>query len=204
MRHPNPDVPRHQIAAEVEALASAIGEKDRTIFFYEWLPYSDREALLCEADVGVVLHPLHLETRYSIRTRVLDYLWAGLPVLVTEGDVTSQWVAQNHLGRVVPPLDEQAVAMALDELLVKPKSAWEASFAPLREKFAWSQVVSPLRKYCLAGAPAPDRGKSLPVPSARRGSGWRSSLARARFILRNEGFGALLRRLRRTIQGRLS
>ena len=54
-RHPNPLVPRHEMAAKAEALAAAIGEKDQTIIFFEWLPFHDREAFLCESQVGVTL-----------------------------------------------------------------------------------------------------------------------------------------------------
>ena len=204
-RHPNPLVPRHAMADAVETLAKDTGEKDKTIFLFEWLSYADREALLCESAVGVVLHPLHLETRYSIRTRVLDYLWAGLPVLVTQGDVTSQWVLDGRLGRVIPPLDATAAAQALDELLSQPKSAWAEAFAPLKQTFAWTQVVAPLRAYCLSGNSAPDRGASLASPDANNAQPvWKSNLARARSIWRREGLGALLRRLRRHIQWRLS
>ena len=77
MRHPNPLVPVHAMPGRVEALAAEIGEKDRSILFFDWLSYTDREALLAEADIGAMLHPVHVETRFSIRTRVLDYLWAA-------------------------------------------------------------------------------------------------------------------------------
>ena len=97
-RHPNPAVPHHRMADQTVALAVEIGEKDRTVFFYEWVPYEERESLLYESDIGVALHPPHVETRYSIRTRVLDYLWARLPVLVSDGDVTSDWIRQYGVG----------------------------------------------------------------------------------------------------------
>jgi glycosyltransferase involved in cell wall biosynthesis len=202
-RHPNPTVPPHAMAARAESLAESLGEKDRTIFFIEWLSYEDRESLLCEANVGVALHPLHLETRYSIRTRVLDYLWAGLPVLVTEGDVTSQWVAQGGLGRVIPPLDSAAASQALIELLSQPKSAWAPAFAGVRETHTWLRVIAPLRQYCLSGTPAPDRNAGRSSPPGSRPA-WHSNLARARFIWRREGFRALLHRLRRYLQWRIS
>lgn len=202
-RHPNPTVPPHAMAQRAESLAQELGEKERTIIFIEWLSYKDREALLCEANVGVALHPLHLETRYSIRTRVLDYLWAGLPVLVTVGDVTSQWVAQGGLGRVIPPLDAAAASHALIELLSRPKSAWAPAFAGLGETHTWSRVTEPLRQYCLSGTPAPDRKAGGSSPPGSR-SAWSSNLARARFIWRREGFGALLHRLRRYLQWRIS
>jgi hypothetical protein len=38
--------------------------------------------------IGVSAHPAHLETRFAFRTRMLDYLWAGLPIVSTEGEQT--------------------------------------------------------------------------------------------------------------------
>jgi GT2 family glycosyltransferase len=201
-RHPNPTVPAHEMAQKTEALAERIGEKDRSIIFFEWISYEDRESLLVEADVGVALHPIHVETRYSIRTRVLDYLWARLPVLVTEGDVTSEWVQEYGIGAVVPEFDEVAAAEALIDILSRPELEWAASFEPLLTRYCWSQVVAPLQRYCLEGGYAPDRAErsaaSAPVANSQ------NSLARALYIWRTAGLKAMLHRTWRHIQWRLS
>jgi glycosyltransferase involved in cell wall biosynthesis len=208
-RHPNPLVPPHKMAEQTETLAADLGEKDRTILFFEWLPYADFEALLGEADVGVALHPLHVETHYSIRTRVLDYLWAQLPVLVTEGDVTSEWVQGYSLGQVVPPLDVDAIAKALINLLDKPKASWQPAYASLAHIFAWSHVIQPLSRYCLQGVPAPDLASGhFRSPAGYASSTFNQSLrqriARARYIWRTEGFRMLLHRAWRYAKWKLS
>jgi glycosyltransferase involved in cell wall biosynthesis len=202
-RHPNPLVPAHHMVDQALALAEEIGEKDRSIIFLEWLSYEEREALLCEADVGVILHPVHIETRYSMRTRVLDYIWARLPVLITAGDVTSEWVQQFGFGEVVPERNVEEVADALCRLLAKQKIAWSSAFDPLYQKLTWSQVVLPLLYYCQEGGYAPDRmerGVSHELPSPGPGE----LLARGRYIWREEGKRAFLHRLWRYIQWRLS
>ncbi len=204
-RHPNPDVPRHKMADATEALATEIGQNGRTIFFHEWLSYEDHEALLCEADVGVALHTLHVETRYSIRTRVLDYLWAGLPVLVSDGDVTSEWVRQFQIGTVVPPMDVDAISTALITLLSTPKDYWQPAFTPLAQIFAWSHVIEPLKRYCLQGTPAADLASGRPpFPTdpalININQSWQQRLARARYIWRTEGFRMLLHRAWRFFQ----
>jgi len=204
MRHPNPLVPAHAMPGRVEALAAEIGEKDRSILFFDWLSYTDREALLAEADIGAMLHPVHVETRFSIRTRVLDYLWARLPILITQGDVTSEWVLQHGVGRVIPPFDEAAAAAALCELLDQPKQAFSAAFDALQAQHRWSRAVQPLLNYCLHGAPAADRGTRKTHPGLPGGGqAWRWRISRAWFILRSEGLSALLHRLGRYIQWRI-
>lgn len=203
-RHPNPDVPPHRVAVQAEKLAEELGEKERTIFFFEWLPYEERERLLSEADIGVVLHSPHIETRFSLRTRVVDYLWAQIPILVSEGDVTSDWVTQYRLGRVVPSRNAEAVSQALNELLDQPKGLWKDVFEAVRQMFSWEQVVAPLKAYCLSGVDAPDRQSAR---SGQKGTNpltsLRSLVARAGFIRKTEGLSGLLNRLRRAIQWRL-
>jgi GT2 family glycosyltransferase/glycosyltransferase involved in cell wall biosynthesis len=156
-RHPNPKVPQHEIVQKLIQEAESTGEKDKTIFFIEWLSYEERESLLLESDIGVTLHAIHAETRYSIRTRVLDYFWAGLPVIITEGDITSEWVKTKKLGAVVPPDDSDATANAIISLLGQGKDAFKEPFNSLRQELTWQKVIEPLKDYVLHGENAPDR-----------------------------------------------
>jgi GT2 family glycosyltransferase len=201
-RHPNPQVPVHEMAEKTQRLAAEVGEKDKTILFFEWLSYDDREALLCEADIGVTLHPVHLETRYSIRTRVLDYIWARLPILITEGDVTSEWVRQKELGAVVPPFDPLAVTRGLIHILDQPKDHWSSRFDDLRETLSWSSVVRPLQRYCLEGGYAPDRlERTAGETDAEEDINY---LRHALTLWRQEGFSTLVHRTWRYLQWRLA
>ena len=57
-----------------------------------------RQNYFLESDVGIITHPQHIETRFSFRTRILDYLWAGLPVISTQGDILSALVEKKETG----------------------------------------------------------------------------------------------------------
>jgi GT2 family glycosyltransferase/glycosyltransferase involved in cell wall biosynthesis len=205
-RHPNPEISIHKMAEQAQQLADEIGEKDKSILFFDWLSYTDRELLLSEANIGVTLHPVHVETRYSIRTRMMDYFWAKLPVIVTEGDITSEWVQEYQLGEVVPPFRSEAVTQAIISMLDKPKASWEGKFDKFAEIMTWKDVVAPLRNYCLEGTTAPDNeDRGLlddGVPSSA--ANWKIRWARARFILRSEGWGGLSHRTWRYIQRNLA
>ncbi|NJP07416.1 MAG: glycosyltransferase family 4 protein, partial [Chloroflexaceae bacterium] len=68
------------------ALADELGLRDTTVFFNDhWVPYTERGRYLLEADIGISTHLEHIETRFAFRTRVLDYIWAGLPMVVSDG-----------------------------------------------------------------------------------------------------------------------
>ena len=79
-------------------------------------PTCERIDWLADSAVGVSLHHRHLETEFAFRTRILDYLWAGLPVICSEGDSWSAVVEAHDLGRVVGSGDVVGVARALDEM----------------------------------------------------------------------------------------
>ena len=194
-RHPNPNVPRHEIVDRLIQLAEESGEKDRSIFFIEWLSYQEREALLLEADLGITLHPIHAETRYSIRTRVLDYFWARLPVCITEGDVTSEWVTAFQVGRSVPAGDADALADTLIEMLAQKKGAYDRGFDALHRQLSWSNVVEPLRTYALEGSNAPDRDRflrTMHMPPNVPEEEIRGTLKRAAYIWATKGTRAML------------
>ena len=100
MRHPNADVPEMRMAVEARRLADELGLTGVHVFFNEeWVPYDDRQNYLLDADVAVTTHLHHVETDFSFRTRVLDYLWAGLPTVATNGDSLADLIEREGLGR---------------------------------------------------------------------------------------------------------
>jgi GT2 family glycosyltransferase/glycosyltransferase involved in cell wall biosynthesis len=149
-KHPHPGVPEMAIVSESRALAEELGVLDRSVFFNEsWVDYADRQNYLTEADAGVSTHFSHVETTFSFRTRILDYLWAGLPMVVTEGDSFAELVATERLGLVVPAEDAEALASALDAILFDEAFIEDAraNVARVRERFLWSNTLEPLLEF---------------------------------------------------------
>ena len=94
-----------------QALARELGLLGRVVRFNDgWVPYEERGAWLLQADCAVAAHRDHLETRFSHRTRLLDCLWAGLPIVCTRGDELAERIARDGLGEAVPPSDPAALA----------------------------------------------------------------------------------------------
>ncbi len=146
-------------AAEALELGESLGLTGRSVFFNEWVPYTERENYLLEADLGVSLHPDHLETRFSFRTRFLDYLWAGLPIVATRGDVLSEQVEAQELGRIVEPGDVDGVARAILSLLEIPnlREFYRSRFEQVAALYRWDVVTRPLVEFCASPRFAPDK-----------------------------------------------
>ena len=158
-QHPNPGmagVATHNAAAR--ALASELGLLDRAVFFGDWVPYADWPNVLFESDVALTLHQADdLESRLAFRSRVFDYIWAGLPTIATRGDVTSELIASYGLGVVVEPGDSDAVAAAILQLLELSRQDREGNFARARAELTWERAARPLIEFCRHPCQAPDR-----------------------------------------------
>lgn len=147
-RHPNPNMPDMPQRARTLALAEELGLTGRYAFFGDWVPYEDWPTVLLEADVGLSLHPDTVEARLAYRSRVLDYIWAGLPMVVTRGDAISNVVQDHGLGVVVDFQDEAGVAEAILTLTERSKSARQEQFAAARAEMTWERAARPLIEFC--------------------------------------------------------
>jgi hypothetical protein len=185
-KHPNPLVaPMRAVLASRER-AEALGVADRHVFFNDWVPYTERARWLAEADLGVSTHREHLETHFAFRTRMLDYVWARLPIVCTDGDVFARLVRSEGLGATVPPGDAAALAAAIDRLLDDgaARTAARAALGRVGRDLQWSRVVAPLARFLEAPASAADHAVGLARVRADLQGGYRMSKWLKRTALR--------------------
>lgn len=161
--HPNPSVPAMSMAVRAVELSKELGLLDRHVFFnLGWVPYDERHNYLLEADIGVSTHFDTIETRYAFRTRMLDYFWAGRPIVATGGDTLADLVATRELGLTVRAGDPQELADAITRLLDDDDRYRQAqtNVMAIRNEYSWPVVVSGLAELIDATA-----GQSPTAPS---------------------------------------
>lgn len=173
-KHPNATVPRMARADEAAAVARELGILGTHVFLHDgWVPYEERAGWLGDAHVGVSTHFPSIETELSYRTRMLDYFWAGLPVLCTEGDAIAEDVARLGLGEVVPAEDPDAIATALSRLADADTRRDVADRVRAHgEQQAWDVVLGPLVEFVEAPEVVTVRSRDAYVrPAGRRNQG---------------------------------
>ena len=157
-RHPNSAVPRMKRIDETIALAEQLGLREQAVFFGDWVPYEEWTNYLADADVAVSLHFDTLETQFSaVRSRVLSYIWASLPMVVTEGDAASKMVAQYELGEVVTYRNVDQVSQAILKVMANSKTHYAANFEQVATQLTWHNVAQPLLTFCRTAHRAPDK-----------------------------------------------
>jgi len=156
-RHPNSGMPEMQKVAAARALSCSLGLGNRCLFSEGWVPRSRWVDYLARADVGISAHMDTLESRLAFRSRILDYIWACLPMVVTQGDETSDLVVDYDMGLAVLPGDSAGFASAIVMLLNRPRGWASEGFAQAQQRFTWDRAASRLVDYCRKPTRAPDK-----------------------------------------------
>ena len=212
MTHPQPGVPpRMWMPARARELSDQLGVTGEHVVFHEgWVPYAERGGWLAAADAGISTHFDHAETRYAFRTRMLDYLWAGLPIICTDGDYFADLVRDRQLGWVVPAEDERALAAAIRALAeAGPElAAVRGNVRRAGAEMTWAHAAVPLLRFCAALRRAPDLPRDRSAQTGRSNvsgplpGGLDQLLRRGWRSLRAEGPAATARKAARWWSGR--
>lgn len=204
VKHPNPDITQHDMCGQAVSLATELGLIDKFVHFnFGWVDYNDRHNYLLDADVGISGHFDNPETRFSFRTRMLDYLWCGLPIIATKGDVFGDALSVERIGISVDFEDENGWVRAIASMMNDRKALDVLRVDVLRyaEQFRWDRVVQPLVELCEKITPAADR--SLVRGHYSNSNAPAGGLYRLRRIYAAGGVSSvlstILRRLRRAL-----
>jgi glycosyltransferase involved in cell wall biosynthesis len=154
IRNPNPESTPQRLMAEVEARCRRLGwlqGDDRgRVRILDWIPADRRYDLLRDVDLVVAPHRPSLETRLSLRTRFLDAMAAGCPVVTSAGGAMSRMLREHDAGWVVPPGDAEALAATLIEAVddAAARDRRRAGAQTLLESFRWDRALAPLVRFC--------------------------------------------------------
>ncbi|MBN2391081.1 MAG: glycosyltransferase [Anaerolineae bacterium] len=181
-RRPNASAGQTAAVDNLVALSQDLDLYDRYVFFNDWVDYEQRQNYLLEADLGISLHLNHAETRFAFRTRLLDYLWAGLPTVCTVGDVLGESLAAQGAVSLVAPGDVEGLARTILSLLAIPdlRAQNEVRVKAIAAQYHWDVVAQPLADFCAVPHFAADRGyvqQQLAV--GQRSNPWWSKVQRA-------------------------
>ncbi|MDY6878310.1 MAG: glycosyltransferase family 4 protein, partial [Chloroflexota bacterium] len=151
-------VPEMPIYTQTVARCRELDLLGHHVFFGDWIPYDERGEYLLEADLGVSTHRPNLESHFSSRTRLLDCVWAGLPVISTAGDSVSDMIVSRGLGQTVPPERPDLLAEAILSMLADDglRARVTENAQTVRGELTWTQVVEPIATFLDHVTFAPD------------------------------------------------
>ena len=161
VEHPHPELTPLSVAQRVRKRAKKQGWLGTTVRFEPWRPFDRRFELPQVSDLAVVTHRPGLETDLSLRTRLVDLMWLGLPAVVTAGGTMARVVEEEGAGVVVPAGNAEALAAAICSLLADETARSRARAAARRwaADRSWQQVAAPLLRFAESPWRDPDRAR---------------------------------------------
>jgi len=148
--HPNPDItPQGKLA---EAMRYAKSKTYDFVRFEPWAAYADRAEFFERFALAMLTFPRSLETDLSMRTRIYDYLWCGLPIVTSSAPGTDEILVRYGAGSVLPIESPEAFANEIIAIL-RSREKYER-MTHGAEQFVrdhqWERTLAPLREFCLA------------------------------------------------------
>ena len=189
LSHPSSAVGAMRMADVAIGLAQELGLEGSSVFFNrDWVSYDDRMAWFADADLGVSAHEDTLEARLAFRTRLLDHIAVGSPLVVTQGDVLAELVGARGLGRTVAAGDVDGWTTALAGLLDDEKAYAKARRAVERaqSELSWGSIGDALAALVEQVASSPRRS------GAAGGAFLRAASTLARSSVEHRGLRATL------------
>lgn len=145
--HPNPEItPQGKLA---EAMRHVEARGHDFVKFEPWVAYEKRAEFFDRFALALLTFPRSIETDLSMRTRVYDYLWCGLPVVTSSAPGTDEILQRYHAGRVITSASPRNFANEVVALLL----AHETYYSMVRgtqqfvHEHQWARTLEPLRAF---------------------------------------------------------
>ena len=152
--------------AELQALAADAGVGER-LHVFTYVPDAEVASAVASASFG--LSPL---TRYgnsdlAVPTKVLEFIHAELPMVVSDATFQADFVREHGLGEVFSSQDPASFVAAVRQVIA---TTCEPDWPGLQQRFAWDQqfgqVVEHLEEVAAGRRPASRGVFQGPAPSA--------------------------------------
>ncbi len=148
-RHPNPELTPQRKAAEAIEHVRRRGYGG-FVRFEPWFAYDRRGDFFDRFALALITFPQSIETDLSMRTRVYDYLWGGLPIVTSSAPGTDELLERYGAGSVVGDLSADAFAKEIVAIL-SSESRYASMVSGSRRfvsEHQWPKVLAPLRDFC--------------------------------------------------------
>ena len=140
--HPNPDItPQGKAAAAIRYVKER--KYEPFIRFEPWVPYDQRGEFLDRFAAALLTFPQSLETDLSMRTRVYDYLWAGIPIVTSSAPGTDEII--GDAGVVVRSESARDYAEGIVRV-IRNHDEMTAGTSAFVESHQWGETLRPLRE----------------------------------------------------------
>jgi glycosyltransferase involved in cell wall biosynthesis len=151
---------------EFRQLINQSRNKDR-YHFLGWIPRRKLIQLYRECDCGLSIDSDCYEAELGTRSRLLEMLALGLPVITSAATEISASIFREEFGRVFEIGDEEQLSTAVLEMASVKRSGRAEKREDLakraKQRFSSQEMCLPLVRWCRHPVPAPDKNTINPA-----------------------------------------
>ncbi|MEA3449592.1 MAG: glycosyltransferase [Patescibacteria group bacterium] len=148
-KHPDENQKLSQEAQRTLDLIEKYELEDKNIFIAHWLAFKERENYLTECDAGIVTAPNIPEANFFLKTRIYDYLWADLPVVLGDNEAFAPFINQMKLGLVAKcgtPQDFTKKIIALEKSSAM-RAGIKNNIKTIKKNLNWNKTLEKVKEY---------------------------------------------------------
>lgn len=125
-----------------------------------WQPWRDIPKYYAESDLGINIDALHYETLYGTRTRLVEMIAAGLPVITSTGAELSYFLRDRGAALTFEIGDWEDLGCKISMLSIKPEKCSElanAAYEVAESELSFATTTTPVRTWVRNPQLAPDK-----------------------------------------------
>lgn len=134
-------------------------EMQEYVIVKDWIDFKDRADWYLDSDIVVVFNKLGEENKLAWRTRLVDFMWADLPVLTNGGDPLGEIMIERDAAVRMASTESLDVAQAIMDVLGADRSRVKSlrhNMSKLKKEYYWGTITGQLSKDIKAGRRAKD------------------------------------------------
>lgn len=123
------------------------------IILQDWVEFGDRANWYLDSDLVILINKTGDENELAWRTRLVDYVWADLPIITNGGDPLSEMLFKANAALKLDDLSREGLTKTLLTALSSSQKLTEIknNLSKVRPNLHWNQVCKPLLSVILNG-----------------------------------------------------
>jgi glycosyltransferase involved in cell wall biosynthesis len=119
---------------------------DDLVIMQDWIKFDDRADWYLDSDLVVVINKEGEENKLAWRTRLVDFMWANLPVITNAGDPLGETMIAHRAALRFSGLSASAIAKDLEKALSDGKKVEEIKeqLNELKASYYWDNITKTL------------------------------------------------------------
>jgi glycosyltransferase involved in cell wall biosynthesis len=122
------------------------------VVMQDWIKFEDRADWYLDSDCVVIINKEGPENELAWRTRLVDFIWANLPIITNGGDPLGETLIENDAAFRFSGMDKVTIADDIGAVLENEElDQLHKNLSQIRDRYYWDKVTNDLTRNIVLG-----------------------------------------------------